>query len=475
MSASIVIIGGGYSGAAAAIHLARAASAPLDITVIEPRDRVGGGAAYDVDDPAVRLNVEDSLMVVDRDDLGRFARWLDESGTRAADPGGVTEEGEFFARRGDFGRFMDGLFRAAVAGNPSGSVIRHHRGRVLSLQRSQSGYRIGLEDGDVLEAGLVILAAGNESPAPLPVLPPEVRAHPGYAADPWSGEFLAGIAPQERVLLIGSGLTAVDMIASLTERGHRGRIDAISRHGLLPRQQGEFPGIAELLRRIAAPVPALVERHGMPQTVLQVLRWVRADAAADHANGIGWRNAFDSIRDAARHVWPVLPVAEKRRFFRHLKAWYDCHRFRVAPQINRVVSQRIADGSLTVSAARIVSAGLADGGLTVTVRDRGREDLRTATYDRIINCTGPNPDPAQSGIGFLRQAIDDGLLAPDPSGVGLAMTTQCETVSAGGAPNRALLAVGPMTKGHFGESVAVPQITLQLATLTARLAGEGRI
>lgn len=475
MSGDILIIGGGYSGAAAAIGLARAASAPLEITVVEPRERVGGGAAYDVDDPAVRLNVEDSLMVVDRDDLGRFARWLDESGVRAADPGGVTDEGEFFARRGDFGRFMTGLFRETVRDNPSGSVIRHHRDRVRSLDRSARGFSAGLEGGGRLDAGLVVLAAGNEKPAPLPVLPPEVLAHPGYATDPWGGRFLADVGVAERVLLIGTGLTAVDMIASLTERGHRGRIDAISRHGLLPRQQGEFPGIAELLRRIAAPVPALVQKHGMPETTLQVLRWIRADIAADRENGSGWRDAFDSIRDAARHVWPVLPVAEKRRFFRHLKSWYDCHRFRVAPQINRIVSQRMDDGSLVVSAARIVAAGVTDGGLSVSVRDRGREAVRTAAYDRIVNCTGPNPDPAQSGIGFLRQAIGDGLLARDPSGVGLAMNTQCETLAADGVASPALLAVGPMTKGHFGESVAVPQITLQLATLTARLAQEGRI
>lgn len=475
MARRIVIAGGGYSGAAAAIQLAKDAAAPLDIAVVEPRAEVGRGAAYDVDDPMVRLNVEDSLMVIDRADLPRFARWLDESGVRAADPDGATDEGEFFARRADFGRFMAAAFADAVAANPSGSVIRHCRDQVTAIRETPDGYSLDLADGAPLAADLVVLAVGNDRPADLPVLPPDVVGAPGYAADPWGGGGLETVGPDSRVLLIGSGLTAVDMIVSLSARGHRGRIDAISRRGLLPREQGEFPGIAELLRRIAAPVPALVEKHGEPRTVTEVLRWIRADVAEDAAQGVSWRGAFDSIRDAARYIWPRLPLAEKRRFFRHLKPWYDCHRFRVAPQINRIVRRRLADGSLAVSAARIVDAKVMDNRLRVTLRDRGASEVRTEIYDRVINCTGPNPDPAKSGIVFVRDALAGGLLARNATGVGLAVNDLCETLRPDGSANATLLALGPTTRGHFGEAVAVPQITLQVATLTERLSGEGRI
>ncbi|ANK82241.1 MAG: hypothetical protein TEF_16680 [Rhizobiales bacterium NRL2] len=90
----------------------------------------------------------------------------------------------------------------------------------------------------------------------------------------------------------------------------------------------------------------------------------------------------------------------------------------------------------------------------------------------MINCTGPNPDPGRSGIGFVRDALAAGLLARNPTGVGLAVNDRCETLGPDGAAHANLLAIGPMTRGHFGESVAVPQITLQLATLTARLTEE---
>lgn len=472
MPRRICIIGGGYSGAAAAIHLVRGATRPLDVTVVEPRECVGGGAAYSTSDPALRLNVEDSLMVVYTDALDHFSRWLETSGERAADPEGVSAEGEFFARRGAFGRYMAGEFERAVSGNPSRSDIRHLRDSVAGLTRLDRGWSVTLTGGGTLAADLVVLAVGNESPAALDALPADVRQSPAVIDDPWRAAAMDLPGPDSRVLLVGSGLTAVDVVASLTRRGHRGQIDIISRRGLLPRMQGEFPGIAELLRRSSRPVPALVERHGEPGGISELVRWVRADVAEDALQGRSWREAFDTVRDAAKYIWPRLDAAERRRFFRHMKPYYDCHRFRVAPQVHRVLQERFREGGLTLAAARIAGAAGSGDGIRIGLRDRGSATIRAQVYDHVINCTGPNPDPAKSGIGCLRDGLASGLLSPDPAGAGLDVNERCETIDAQGVPNRGLVAVGPMTRGHFGEVVAVPQITLQLATLVQRLVAE---
>ena len=475
MPRRISIIGGGYAGAAAAIHLAQSARSPLDITVVEPREKVGGGTAYSTDDPALRLNVEDSLMVLYTDALDHFSLWLTDNGEREADPEGVSPEGEFFARRSVFGRYVAGEFARAVRKNPSGSVVRHCRDTVEQLDRDQDRWAVKTTTGKRLAADLVVLAVGNECPAPIAALPDEVRAHPTHIGDPWSPGALDGVGADSRVLLVGSGLTAVDVVASLTRLGHRGQIDMISRRGLLPQVQGEFPGIAEILRRNSQPVPALIQRHGKPEGISEVLRWVRADARADAEQGLSWREAFDAVRDAAKHIWPALDLAERQRFFRHLKPYYDSHRFRIAPQVHRIVEARLADGSMTVKAARLTGASLSSAGLQISLRDRGQDRIRQATCDRVINCTGPNPDPAQSGIGFLRAALADGILTPDPAGVGLNVNARCEVIDRFGRPDSSLIALGPMTRGHFGEVVAVPQITLQLAPLIQLLAAEGRL
>lgn len=475
MPRRICIIGGGYSGAAAAIQFARHASAPLDITVVEPRASVGSGTAYSTSDPAVRLNVEDSLMVVHTDALDDFKRWLDESGARKADPEGVSDEGEFFARREDFGRYMTKEFARTVNGNTSGSAVWHCRDKAVSLSAGRTEQTVCLAGGETLTADLVLIAVGNEKPAVLQALPPEVLDHSGHVPDPWGVGALAGIAPGSRILLVGSGLTAVDLIASLTRRSHQGRIDVVSRRGLLPLMQGEFPGIAELLRRGSQPVPALIEAHGEPRTALQVLRWVRADARAGAALGVPWQEAFDRLRDAAKYIWPRLSLTDKRRFFRHLKPYYDVHRFRIAPQVQAIIQARFRAGNLGLMAARIVGGAVDGSELAIEFRRRGHREISSTSYDLLINCTGPNPDPARSEIGLLRDALSDGVLVADPTGVGLAVNERCETLGADGAANTGIIALGQMTRGHFGEVVAVPQITMQLAPLTQRLVDEGLI
>ena len=58
----IIITGGGFSGTALASHLARQSSSPLLITVVEPREQLGGGVAYSTQETAHRINVPASRM-----------------------------------------------------------------------------------------------------------------------------------------------------------------------------------------------------------------------------------------------------------------------------------------------------------------------------------------------------------------------------------------------------------------------------
>jgi uncharacterized NAD(P)/FAD-binding protein YdhS len=54
--ATVIVIGGGFTGAALAIGLSRLAQMPLDIAVIEPRAEVGRGVAFSGTDRDHRIN-----------------------------------------------------------------------------------------------------------------------------------------------------------------------------------------------------------------------------------------------------------------------------------------------------------------------------------------------------------------------------------------------------------------------------------
>ena len=90
----IVIIGGGFSGAAVALNLLRKLPpGTAGITLVEPRNLLGGGVAYSSTDPAHRLNVPASRMLLLCEEPGAFEAWFKSSGALAEDPEALLADG----------------------------------------------------------------------------------------------------------------------------------------------------------------------------------------------------------------------------------------------------------------------------------------------------------------------------------------------------------------------------------------------
>ena len=102
----MVIIGGGFSGASAAVQLVRHATQPLAIQVIEPRPRVGPGLAYSTTDPDHRLNGPVLTHAIDPEDPTHLAQWCQASGVLQRDLQALAADGKPFLRRSDFGDYL---------------------------------------------------------------------------------------------------------------------------------------------------------------------------------------------------------------------------------------------------------------------------------------------------------------------------------------------------------------------------------
>ncbi len=96
------------------------------------------------------------------------------------------------------------------------------------------------------------------------------------------------IGMDDRIVIAGSGLSALEMVAALHRRGHRGPITLISRTGLLPRTQpnGDFTGHGEDLFR----------HH---QTAASLLRSVRRTIEQVTSDGLPWQSVMDALRHQA--------------------------------------------------------------------------------------------------------------------------------------------------------------------------------
>ncbi len=460
----VAIVGGGFTGAVFAIHLSRMAERPLDIAIVEPRGRPGYGLAYDTDDPDHRLNGPLAVHLVYPDAPGHLPDWYAAQAGPADDPEAVAADGNVYMRRGDFGRYVGEQLRAHIDGNPSGSAIRHVRSRALDARRTPGGYRLTLDDGRELSARLTVVACGYDRPHAPPPFDGATSMSPGFLADPWDAARLRGIPADARVLMLGMSQTASDAIAVLLRSGHEGPIAAVSRHGLRTRRRpGAVSGFPpDLVDRVDRPVSLFAAAHGRHASVRSLLRTLRAEARQAEAAGDTWLEPFGDLRDSVWDLWPALPLAEKRRFLRHLRVWYDIHRFQLPPQVEARIAEAEEAGQVSFEAASCVSAAGEGGGLSVTLQSRGSGERRRQTFDAVVNCTGPGMRPDRSANPLVRTLAARGYAAPHPLGVGFDVDEECRAIGAGGRADPHLRIVGPLTYGAFADQQGASFIALRL-------------
>ncbi|MFC3183171.1 FAD/NAD(P)-binding protein [Cypionkella sinensis] len=435
---TVAIIGGGLSGAAVAYHLANLTDA--DIVVIEPRADLGRGVAYATPDPDHRLNVPDHKMTLRSDRPDDFRAWLHQADAPSLPANSARLSGEIYAPRAVFGAYV----AAQLQPLQKQGRLRHVQARVITVSRPDR-YRLGLSDGGQVTADIVVLAASHPN-AGLPRELASLAGDPALITDPFAPGALAEVAEDARVLIVGNGLTSADIVASLYLRGHRGQITALSRHGL--RSQPHGPNQPETKADFA---------KSPPRTALALLRRTRAAVAQDHALGLTWHAVFDRLRAQGPVIWAALPEPERRRFLRHLRALWDVHRFRIAPQTYDANQQMQRQGRLVSLAARIVTA-TPGSPIKLGLQARHNGTRFTIAVDRVILATGP----AHGSVIAANPALSDlaalGLLQPDPLGLGLLTAPNGQAVPVSGAPDGSLLVAGPLARAAVGELMGVPEV-----------------
>jgi uncharacterized NAD(P)/FAD-binding protein YdhS len=450
----VAIIGGGFSGATVALNLLRhlPADATPRITIIEPRKQLGGGVAYSSTDPAHRLNVPAARMLVLGEEPGAFEEWFKTSGALRDDPEALLDDGRIYPRRQAFGQYVNSLLIEAAAGSPG---FRHLQAQALSVTRQNAGFEI-TTDGGIVQADIVVLAVSH----PPPAIPGPLRGIAGqsnFIANPWPDAALAGIAPAARVLIIGTALSTADVIASLQAQQHSGPVLAVSRRGLVSR-----------LRKMAQTEPFGDFTTAPCRTALALLRRVRQTVNAAESSGSSWGAVMDGLRVQGLTVWSALPRLEKSRFLRHLRPFWDVHRYQVAPQLAAITQAQCDAGRLAIRAARIVDIRMDGQAFEVLLKFRGEATI-WEKFDAIINCTGPDHSRVTVTNPVLAALKDAGLILPDPHGLGLQTDLTARAIDASGKPQPRLFVSGPLARAAFGELMGLPQVSLHAALVAEEI------
>ncbi len=445
---TIAVVGGGFSGSVFALKALRDLP-DAEIVLIERRRRLGRGLAYGACAPFHLLNVP-----VSRAEVGlepRFADWLKEGGVELtaalAESGG--DLGSAFVSRDVFGSYLEALMRKASAGRSRLKVVH---AEAVRLEEAATR-TVVLDDGRTVKAGHIVLATGNLPAGPLAL--PGLASDAAVANDPWMADALGGLDPSAPVLLVGTGLTMVDVVLKLVEDGHHGPLLALSRHGMLPATHAAGGSWA----------PFISAGHVSP---LQALRSVRAAIAEAEAQNVPWQRVIDAARPATARTWHGWSGTERRQFLRHLRTLWTSVRHRMAPRVASRLQHLIASGQLRVVAGRIRRAEQYHDGLDITLgkQEAGQERFRAA---RVINCTGPRGDVAAIEHPLLADLVRKKLVLPDALGLGIE-TDDSAVLDSNGRIARGLFALGPLTRPAWWEITAIPEINTQIERLVQKLA-----
>jgi uncharacterized NAD(P)/FAD-binding protein YdhS len=474
----VAIVGGGASGTLLAVNLLRSARAPFRVVVVERGGHLGRGLAYSTRSARHLLNVPAARMGAFPDDPEHFLRWL-----RRTWPD--TGPGDFVPRH-RYGLYLESLLREAAARASAGVHLETVADEVVSVQEEGGRVRLTLAAGGWLEARAAVLAVGNAMPADPRVPDGGLYASGRYHRSPWAAGALRDVGPRDSVLLIGTGLTMVDTVLSLEERGHQGVIHALSRHGLLPHVHRDWaparattyasPGIRDVLRALRHEV--LREREEapgadghprpIPVRIRAVLRIMRQEVRRATEAGADWRTVVDALRPATVPLWHRLTPAERRRFLRHLRTHWEVHRHRMAPGIGDTVARLRREGRLRLHAARVRGFRLEEAGVEVRLRRRGHAGEEVLHVQHVVNCTGPE-GAITRGHPLLQPLVAAGRVCPDVLGMGLATDAHGALVDASGQASGRLYTLGPPRRGELWETTAVPEIRAQARDLAEHL------
>jgi uncharacterized NAD(P)/FAD-binding protein YdhS len=440
--AIVAIIGGGASGVIAAIQLIRHSRSRLEIVFVEPRAELGGGIAYSTMFDSHLLNVPAFNMSAFPNDAAHFLHWMRANGAKNFGR-------HAFARRSLYGNYLRETLAEAASRAGRRVLLDHFRSRATRLEVHRSGAHVSMENDLRISADRVILALGN-----LPQQNPLAASTGIEPVSAWSPSAFDGLPLDASVLLAGAGLTAVDAALALEERGHRGTIHVVSRHGKWPLVHASL--VAETSS--APPRAAATAR-----SILRALRR-KADSNRD------WQAAVDAIRPHSNALWARASQLERRRFMRHLNSYWQIHRHRMSQEVAAKIDAMRWGGRLLLHSGRIAEASIGnDSRFRVRIAMRGGRDDLSLDVARILNCTGPSSNLHDSPPPLIQNLLDSQIARPDPLALGLLTDEDGALLGARGAASNVLFTLGPMRRGTLLETSAIPEIRVQAAVLAKRL------
>lgn len=459
---TVAIVGGGFCGVMLVTHLISQAQNPLAIVLIERTPRLGKGISYGTTDPNHLLNVQAIKMGAFANEPEHFFHWVvsNENLWRKAAPSfdclKITPQA--FLPRMLYGIYLNSILSESI-GEASKKRIKFSviNAEAIDLQLNGSLIDIFLSNGEMMTASAAILAIGLPPSKNLNIHSSSKR----YIQNIWDSEstsllqanYFTKMPPATTVLIIGSGLTMIDVSMTLINQGYKGKIIALSKEGKLPEKQ----------RGVIKAYPIFLNDKNLPKKILHLLQIFRQQLLVGKKKGYDWRSVVDSIRPVTVPIWIQLPLKEKKRFLRCLLSLWNRHRHRSAPECLEKIERHQADKKFVLFAGKVLKIEKGeDQKVIVSYVKKGSEKVEAIQADYVFNCSGAETNLAKNDQQLIKNLLKNNLIIPDDLNLGIQVTAKGEVR---GKAKGLLFAVGHILFGERFETIAVPELRVQCSEL----------
>lgn len=450
-SMKIAIIGAGFAGTALVAALHRLGKKPCDIILFEKSGRFGAGDAYRTPFPFHILNVRASDMSVFEDEPNHYVDWLRKNTEIAPYLQSEQPLADLFTPRIFYGTYLKQLLEK-IQSDQTHFNLQCEATEVVDIISKKNSSRIMMKDGREMVVDKVVFAIGNHTIQDFPFSVAEKTKCIKHAWDYLAPTHIPADAP---VMIVGTGLSMIDTVQTLYHHGHRGKIYAVSRHGLLPMLHAD------------SSIPFQFEPTQANIDIRLLTKYLRATSSAQIEIGGDWRTVVNAMRSHVPALWSRINARDKKRFMRHLAPYWNVHRHRVPAHVSKCLDALYATDQLEIIAGHIISVDTEKA----LIRQRKTGTMLELPVKYLINCMGPSNNLTSVRHPLMQALIEKRVITIDELGLGFSVADTGALKSANGKVSSVFYTLGSSRRGAAWEAGAVPEIRKQSYDLAQHLLG----
>lgn len=452
---TICIIGGGFSGISSAIQLIKKTT-NIQITIIDNKS-IAKGIAYNPYSNKHLLNVVTSKMSIFDDEPNDFLNWVLSKEPYKNEDREILSQS--FLPRKLYGEYLTETWEEYINIAANKNIkLNIFNDTAIDMDITDSIITIITKNNQKIISDYCILATGNDIPKNPNIKNNEFYSSKYYFKNPWDINSVVNVYNNLPILILGNGLTMVDTVLGLIEKGFKGEIYSISPNG--------FNILSH--KHIGLKYTKLNDELNTKLSLYELVKLINKHIKNVKKYGISAEPIIDALRPHIQEIWQNLSLCEKKSFISRLRHLWGVARHRLPQHTQEKIQSLRLNNKLHIISGKLINMEDFYSYVGVDYIDKKTNKFNKLKVSRVINCTGPNTiinDKPEDD--FLKNCLIKGIIKQDELNLGICADTKTLKVKTKNDEiHNNLFVIGTLLRGELWETTAVNELRKQSDIIT---------